>query len=132
MLGNFYRALYDFVSRRKLGVVLFAPIDLIVRRKPKLRTRQPDLIFVSTARQHILADQIEGGPDMVVEILSASDTRKRISEKLHDYQLLGVRECWLVSIEAETVEVLRLSANEIKRVGFTVQEIRCARLCCRN
>lgn len=118
VLGNFYRALFDFVSRRKLGTVLFAPIDLVVRRKPRLRTRQPDLIFVGAARQHIIADQIEGGPDLAVEILSASDTRKRISEKIRDYQMLGVRECWLVSMEAETVEVLRLSANETKRAGL--------------
>lgn len=118
VLGNFYRALFDFVTRRRLGFVLLAPLDVIVRRKPKLRTRQPDLIYVSTEWQHIIADQIEGGPDLVVEILSPGDTRKKIAKKLKDYCRIGVRECWLVSIEAETVEVLRLSTKNIKRIGL--------------
>jgi Uma2 family endonuclease len=54
----------------------------------------------------------------VVEILSPGDTRKKIAKKLKDYCRIGVRECWLVSIEAETVEVLRLSTKNIKRIGL--------------
>jgi len=117
-LGNLYRPLYDFVSRRRLGFVLFAPIDVIIRRKPKLRMRQPDLIYVSNERQHLISDRIEGGPDLVIEILSPSDTRKSITKKLKDYAKIGVRECWLVSIEAETVEVLQLTPKSVKRAGL--------------
>jgi len=117
-LGNFYRPLYDFVSRRRRGFVLFAPIDVIIRRKPKLRMRQPDLIYVSKERQHIISDRIEGGPDLVIEILSPSDTRKTIAQKLKDYGKIGVRECWLVPIEAETVEVLQLAPKSVKRAGL--------------
>jgi len=117
-LGNFYRPLHDFVSRFRLGFVLFAPIDVIIRRKPKLRMRQPDLIYVSNERQHLISDRIEGGPDLVIEILSPSDTRKNITQKLKDYGKIGVRECWLVSIEAETVEVLQLTPKSVKRVGL--------------
>src|SRR5262245_16624608 len=118
VLGNFYRALFNHVSRRRLGAVLFAPLDVVVQRKPKLRTRQPDLIYVSAARQHILSNQIEGGPDLVVEILSPGDTRRQLSAKLRDYCKIGVRECWLVSLEAETIEVLQLSTKTIKRLGL--------------
>ncbi len=117
-LGNFYRPLFDFVSQRQLGFVLFAPLDVIVRRKPKLRMRQPDLIYVSNERRHIVSDRIEGGPDLVVEVLSPGDTRKKIAAKLKDYQRIGVRECWLVSIEAETVEVLQLTPKSVKRLGL--------------
>ncbi|MGH7450645.1 MAG: Uma2 family endonuclease [bacterium] len=117
-LGNFYRSLFDFVSRMQLGFVLFAPLDVIVRRKPKLRMRQPDLIYVSNERRHIISDRIEGGPDLVLEILSPSDTRKHITAKLKDYQRIGVRECWLVSAEAETVEVLQLTPKSVKRLGL--------------
>lgn len=117
-LGNVYRPLFDFVSRRQLGFVLFAPLDVIIRRKPKLRTRQPDLVYVSNERQHIISERIEGGPDLVIEILSPSETRKSIKQKLKDYAKIGVRECWLISIEAETVEVLQLNSKSIKRLGL--------------
>jgi len=118
VLGNLYRALHRFVSNHRLGIVLFAPLDVIVQRRGKLRTRQPDLIYVSKARQHIITEQIEGGPDLAVEILSPQDTRRKITAKLNDYCKIGVRECWLVSIEAETVEVLSLSSKGIKRAGI--------------
>jgi Uma2 family endonuclease len=80
--------------------------------------RQPDLIYVSNERRHIISDRIEGGPDLVIEVLSPSDTRKQITAKLKDYQRIGVRECWLVSAEAETVEVLQLTLKSVKRLGL--------------
>ena len=49
----------------------------------------------------------------MVEVLSPSNTRRDIEGKLADYRAIGVRECWLVSPEAETVEVLDLSAEEV-------------------
>ena len=48
----------------------------------------------------------------MAEVLSPSNTRRDIEDKLEDYRQIGVRECWLVSPEAETIEVLRLSAAE--------------------
>src|SRR5258708_5462870 len=32
---------------RDLGVVLFAPLDIIIRKTPRLTTRQPDIAFFS-------------------------------------------------------------------------------------
>ncbi|GIV15142.1 MAG: hypothetical protein KatS3mg022_0577 [Armatimonadota bacterium] len=37
---------------------------------------------------------------------------------MEDYRRIGVREFWLVSPEAETVEVLRLSEAGVKRIGL--------------
>jgi Uma2 family endonuclease len=54
----------------------------------------------------------------VVEVLSPSNTRRDIESKLEDYRGLGVLECWLVSPEAETIEVLRLSSEGITSVGI--------------
>jgi Uma2 family endonuclease len=102
-----FRLLDRFVVEHQLGEVLYAPLDILIQREP-LRTRQPDILFVSNERRHILGPIIEGAPDLVVEILSPSNTRRGIEAKLADYAHLGVRECWLVSQEARTVEVLRL------------------------
>jgi Uma2 family endonuclease len=41
-----------------------------------------------------------------------------MAEKLADYQKIGVLECWLVSPEAETVEVLKLESDDVERLGI--------------
>ena len=103
ILRQLVRILDPFVRERQLGEVFFAPVDVLVRREP-LRTRQPDLLFVSNERAGILGDIVDGAPDLVVEVLSPSNSRADIEDKLADYAGLGVQECWLVSPEARSVE----------------------------
>src|SRR5918999_3005620 len=110
----------NFVEERRLGVVLFAPVDLLIQREP-LRTRQPDILYLSAERTGIrgLAELqglqfLEVPPDLVVEVLSPSNTRRDIEGKLEDYQRIGVKECWLFSPEAETTEVVSLSVEGAK------------------
>jgi Uma2 family endonuclease len=104
-----------FVIDRQLGEVLFAPLDVIVQLEP-LRVRQPDLLFVSNENRGILRDFVHGDPDLVMEILSPSNSRREIEAKLADYAALGVKECWLVSPEAQTVEVLILEQGAWTRL----------------
>ena len=75
-------------------------------------------MFVSTERAAILAEIVDGAPDLVVEILSPSNTRANIENKLADYSRIGVLECWLVSSEARTIEVLELTGGNWTRVGL--------------
>jgi Uma2 family endonuclease len=110
--------LVRFVREHRLGKVFTAPLDIVIRRDP-LRTRQPDLMFISNARRYIIGRQvIEGGPDLIIEILSPSNTRRELQEKLQDYQAIGVREAWVISPQARTVEVLQLSASGLERSGL--------------
>jgi Uma2 family endonuclease len=110
--------LNSFVREHRLGRVFVAPLDIVIRRDP-LRTRQPDVMFISNARRYIIGLQvIEGGPDLVIEVLSPTNTRQDLQEKLQDYQTIGVREAWIVSPQAQTVEVLQLSAEGIQRSGL--------------
>jgi Uma2 family endonuclease len=108
----------SFVRAHRLGRVFLAPLDIVIRRDP-LRTRQPHVMFISNARRYIIGPQvIEGGPDLVIEILSPSNTRREVEEKLRDYQAIDVREAWIVSPEARTVEVMRLSSAGFQRLGI--------------
>ena len=113
-LGNLNDPVRRFVRDRKLGIVVFAPMDVVVQWEP-LRVRQPDLLFVSNERSEILGDRINGGPDLVVEILSPSNRGGYLADKLADYARIDVRECWLVCWIARTVEVLRLEGGEWRR-----------------
>lgn len=115
ILGNLYRPVYMYTSEQALGEVLFAPVDVVVQEEP-LRVRQPDLLFVSNQNSGILGDQINGGPDFAVEILSPGNSRRDIESKLSDYASIGVRECWLVAPQGRTVEALQLEEGEWHRV----------------
>ena len=121
-----------FVLERQLGEILSAPLDIIVQQAP-LRTRQPDLMFISNENRGIIGDFIHGPPDLVVEILSPSDRRSYLESKLADYASIGVQECWLISPQARTVEVLRLEQGTWKRfsivgLGENVESIALAEL----
>ncbi|MCI0523641.1 MAG: Uma2 family endonuclease [Acidobacteria bacterium] len=123
-IKNLMTRLDLFVTRKKLGVVLPSPVDVLIRKAP-LKTRQPDLLFLSAERTGItgraqLRDMpvIEVAPDLVVEVLSPSDTRSVLKNKLQDYIKIGVRECWLISPEAETIEVLKLAPEGAKRINL--------------
>ena len=108
-----------WVRQRQSGEVLFAPLDVLIQKEP-LRTRQPDILFLAATSVDGLRRQrlIEIPPDLVVEILSAGETRAVIQAKLEDYAAIGVREAWLVSPEAETVEILRLEEGAWRRHGL--------------
>ena len=118
ILGQLYHLLRNFLDENHVGNAFIAPLDVIVERDP-LKTRQPDLLFVSNARSEILQDIVEGAPDLVVEILSPSNSRADIQEKLDDYAGLGVSECWLVSPEGRTVEVLTAAEGGWERTSLS-------------
>jgi Uma2 family endonuclease len=123
-LQRIFLQLHNFVEARHLGVVLFAPVDLLIRREP-LRTRQPDILYMSAERTGVRGlvelqglQFLEIPPDLVVEGLSPSNTRREMENKLGDYRQIGVIECWLVSPEAETIEVLRFSTEGATTAGI--------------
>jgi Uma2 family endonuclease len=105
--------------------VIAAPIDIIIRKAPQLRTRQPDMCYLNSDKTGIRTRRdaqrmpaIEVAPDLVVELLSSDERRQSLAGKLADYAVLGVLEAWLVSPEAETIEVLSLEGESHARCGL--------------
>jgi Uma2 family endonuclease len=87
--------------------VVTSVFGLVIRSEP-LALRVPDLAIFH-ADQIIEQDgYIHSAPELVVEVPSPANTRSERAEKLKDYESLGVPEVWVVSPEAETVEVLLL------------------------
>lgn len=115
MVGNTLRCLSDYERAFGGGEVLPAPTDVLISRNP-LRTRQPDVLFISNEQLARCAEEtdptpLEAAPELVVEILSPSETRRVREDKIRDYCAIGVKECWVVNMDSETVEVLRLSPD---------------------
>ena len=97
-------ALHQFVRMERLGEVCIAPLDVVF---PDHEVYQPDILFVSNERQEIITEaNIQGAPDLVVEILSPSTRRHDRGHKQDVYAERGVREYWIVDPDARTVEVL--------------------------
>jgi Uma2 family endonuclease len=121
ILGNIYGVLSGFAGSSTAGIALVAPCDIIVCRDP-LRVRQPDLLLISFERwgdkEFSNPAPLERAPELVVEILSPSESRPRIEDKIGEYAQVGVLECWIVSPEAATVEVLKLATGGTERVGL--------------
>jgi Uma2 family endonuclease len=71
---------------------------------------QPD-IAVFCDRSKLTEAGARGAPDLVVEILSPSTSRKDQREKYDRYALSGVREYWIVDPAAWSIWVYRLLPN---------------------
>jgi len=115
ILGNLVDLLRKFVSENDLGMVLFAPLDVILSDDTVL---QPDILFITNKRAKIIAEEgIRGAPDLVIEILSEATAKRDRTYKRALYARHGVKEYWLVDPATKTVEVLELQEQGFSRVA---------------
>jgi Uma2 family endonuclease len=90
-----------FVRERRLGRVYPAPTDVLFSRHD---IAQPDLLFVSNERADILTKaNVQGAPDLVIEILSDSSRRRDETLKREIYERAGVLEYWLIDPQHRSV-----------------------------
>jgi len=99
-------ALLAFVKPRKLGKVLGA--DGMQRMVPGL-IRIPDVSFFARGRltkaQHGKMPIAPVAGDLVVEVVSKSNTKPEIARKLNEYFAAGSRLAWVVEPKTGTVRV---------------------------
>lgn len=108
--------LAQFVREGHLGHVFFAPTDVVLSDTDVV---QPDLLFISRERSGIITPaNIQGAPDLIIEIRSDSTAERDEKVKRRLYAERGVKEYWLVDPEAATTTVLLLEMNSYQQVGF--------------
>ena len=99
------RLLGNFVTPRGLGAVSGA--DSTMRMKSG-RVRLPDVGFTSTARLPKTREPIPTlAPDLAVGVLSETDTKAEIDQKLREYFQSGTRLAWIIDPPTRTVAVYR-------------------------
>ncbi len=100
------RLLGNFVVDRDLGII--AGADGIIQLAPGL-VRIPDVSFVSWEKlpgRRLSRQPIPNlVPDLVVEVLSESNTPREMARKLDEYFSHGSQLVWLVDPETETITV---------------------------
>jgi Uma2 family endonuclease len=97
--------LYDFLGaptkQQKLGYAFFAPIGVLM---PGCDPVQPDFVVVLRANAHIIRDRrIFGVPDLIVEVLSPSNSTYDTDIKLEAYARAAVPEYAIVDPRTRTV-----------------------------
>ncbi|HVF59928.1 MAG TPA: Uma2 family endonuclease [Thermoanaerobaculia bacterium] len=109
---NFTLAVGNFVERHDLGVLLVAPFDVVFSSTDVV---EPDLLFLSRERLGLATEQnIQGAPDLVIEILSPSTRKRDLGVKRQLYERMGVREYWLADPARETVTVYRRTGEAFR------------------
>jgi Uma2 family endonuclease len=105
-----FKAVSAYVDANKLGVLLYAPVD--VRLGPH-NVVEPDLLFLRSDRFHLYEASgiVEGPPDLVVEIVSPSTTRIDAIDKAALYASTGVPEYWLLNPAPKTFRLLVLGPD---------------------
>jgi Uma2 family endonuclease len=105
-LANLLYYVTDFVKKHALGEVYPAPFDVVFSQYDVV---EPDILYVSKARASVMTEKnVQGAPDLVVEVLSESTAKIDRTTKLKLYARYGVAEYWVVDPETCSVEIYRL------------------------
>ncbi|GAB5519144.1 MAG: Uma2 family endonuclease [Rhodothermales bacterium] len=100
-LGN---RLYAYAETHDLGEVAGSPVDIYLS---DAQVYQPDVIIIRKSRTGIIAEEnVQGAPDLVVEVLSPATGYYDLTKKRRVYEQAGVREYWLVDPIEHTVTIL--------------------------
>jgi len=124
--SNLHGALWNYL-RGKDCQVFTAPLDVFLPPLHQIEEEdvdtvvQPDLLVICDPNK-IRDRGIWGAPDLVVEILSPSTSRKDQNEKYHVYERSGVREYWVVDPTGEWVQRYVLGANGKFGIEVTIEK----------
>ncbi len=98
--------MHIFTHTNELGIVLHAPFDVLLSDTDVV---QPDILFVSNERAHIQTpDNIQGAPDLLVEILLPSSAKRDWRDKFDLYAKRGVKEYWIIDPINPAIWITRL------------------------
>jgi Uma2 family endonuclease len=107
IIHNISAAITPQVDRKRV-LVMESNFNLLISLEP-LRSRAPDLALCW--REGMVRDEhrvLRSAPELIIEVLSPSENKRRKQGKLDDYARIGVSEVWIVSPEAGTIEIRTL------------------------
>jgi len=115
--GLLFGFLFSCVEAHHGGELFPTPTDVVLS---KFDVVQPDLLYVSESRRGIIArENIQGVPDLVVEIISEGTRKTDEVIKRRLYERSGITEYWIVDPEVEAVRIYRLHEGKYQRVELT-------------
>ncbi len=102
-------ALYEY-SKPRGGEAFVAPTDVFFSDTTVV---EPDVLFVTADHlDRVEQPFVRSAPDLVVEVSSPSTRRLELVRKRELYQRFAVPEYWCVDLDADRVEIHRLSGSD--------------------
>jgi Uma2 family endonuclease len=94
-----------YLREHPVGELFHAPLDIVLSRYDVV---EPDLLYISNERREIITTKnVQGSPDLLVEILSGSNRKYDEVMKRALYERTGVSEYWIVDPDRDHVRVFR-------------------------
>ena len=111
-LGTFLNV---HVRLNGIGTVFAAETGFIIHRDPDT-VRAPDVAFVSHGRLPAALPEgfVELVPELVVEVVSPSDTRRAVQEKADGWLSAGAKLVWLIYPNTRTATAYRSLEDAIQ------------------
>ncbi len=100
--------------------VLSGVFGIVIRKQP-LTCRNPDLAVFDRTTVVEESGYFHSAPQLAIEVLSPSETRRMTERKLRDYETIATPEVWVISPEAETVEVLLFEDGGLRRTAILAE-----------
>jgi len=105
IVGRLHSEIDLYLRGNPIGEVFVAPLDTVFSID---NVCSPDVFFVSNERSSIITRKnIQGAPDLVIEVLSEFNRRNDEVRKRAIYDRFGVDEYWIVDPERNTIHVHR-------------------------
>ena len=115
VIGALGVRMYVFADDNGLGKVFFSPYDVALSDTDVV---QPDILFVSNKRARIRTPaNIQGAPDLVVEVISPSSSRRDWRDKRELYAKHGVKEYWLIDPINRIIWLMLFRRGALEIVG---------------
>ena len=111
---NLITIIGPYLESHPVGRAFAAPFDVVFSNFDVV---EPDLLFISNARLEVLTTKnVQGAPNLVVEIGSPSTRQRDETIKRKLYERFGVEEYWVIDPEIETLAVYRHVDESYQRV----------------
>ncbi len=113
--------LLEYNKQHKFGIILAAETGFLTRGD-KRTVRAPDVAMISYKRlpsseaKQALRDFVSVAPDLVVEVVSPSDTAHDIEQKVREWLDFGVTVVWVVYPDSQRVHVF--SGDQSRILSF--------------
>ena len=109
--GRLFVQLFHQIDESGLGRVVTAPMDVVLS---EVDIVQPDIVVILDRNSSIITEKnVQGAPDLLIEILSPSTSARDRNLKKIRYQRFGVSEYWIVDPEAKQVEQFTLGDDGV-------------------